>query len=194
MVCYPEIGPCGMGVQEARRGPERTTMKTKTYTPEQIVRMLRQVEAGQAEGKTVEEACRTLGIGDSTYHRWKSQYGGRKTDEVRRLEELERENERLKKLVAELSLDKQILKEAARGNRPAPPDSGRSSGGWHRTRASRNGASARPWALPAAWSATSRCCLTRTRSWSPGCASGPRGILAMATGESRPCCGPTAGG
>ena len=65
-------------------------MKTKTYAPEQIVRMLRQVEAGQAEGKTVEEKCRTLGIGDSTYHRWKNQYGGMKTDEVRRLKELER--------------------------------------------------------------------------------------------------------
>jgi putative transposase len=91
-------------------------MKTKTYTPEQIVRLLRQVEAGQAEGKTVEEMCRTLGIGDSTYHRWKNQYGAMKTDEVRRLKELERENERLKKLVAELSLDKQILEEAARGN------------------------------------------------------------------------------
>lgn len=91
-------------------------MKSKTYTPEQIVRLLRQVEAGQAEGKTVEGMCRTLGIGDSTYHRWKNQYGGMKTDEVRRLKELERENERLKRLVAELSLDNQILKEAARGN------------------------------------------------------------------------------
>jgi putative transposase len=91
-------------------------MKSKAYTPEQIVRLLRQVEAGQDEGKTVEEMCRTLGIGDSTYRRWKNQYGGMKTDEVKRLKELEKENERLKKLVAELSLDKQILKEAARGN------------------------------------------------------------------------------
>ena len=71
---------------------------------------------GQAEGKTVEEMCRTLAIGESTYHRWKNQYGGMKTDEVKRLKELERENERLKKLVAELSLDNQTLKEAARGN------------------------------------------------------------------------------
>src|SRR5262249_56287652 len=90
------------------------TMKTKTYTPEQIVRLLRQVEAGQGEGKTVEEMCRTLGVGESTYHRWKNQYGGMRTDEVKRLKELERENERLKRLVAELSLDNQILKEAAR--------------------------------------------------------------------------------
>jgi transposase-like protein len=78
--------------------------------------MLRQVEAGQAEGKTVEEMCRTLGIGDSTYHRWKNAYGGMRADEVKRRKELEKENERLKRLVAELSLDNQILKEAARGN------------------------------------------------------------------------------
>ena len=91
-------------------------MKTKTYTPEQIVKLLRQVEAGQAAGQTVEETCRSLGIADSTYHRWRNQYGGMKTDEVKRLKELEKENERLKKLVADLSLDKQILKEAARGN------------------------------------------------------------------------------
>jgi putative transposase len=91
-------------------------MKTKTYSPEQIVKLLRQVEAGQAEGRTVEETCRTLGIGESTYHRWKNQYGGMKADEVKRLRELERENERLKRLVAELSLDNQILKEAAKGN------------------------------------------------------------------------------
>ena len=91
-------------------------MKNRAYTPEQIVRLLRQVEAGQAEGKTVEEMCRSLGIADSTYHRWKNTYGGMKTDEVKRLKELERENERLKKLVADLSLDNQILKEAARGN------------------------------------------------------------------------------
>ena len=117
MVCYPKVGPCGMRVQD---GPGRArkdeTVKTKTYTPEQIVRLLRQIEAGQAEGKTVEEMCRTLAIGESTYHRWKNTYGGMKTDEVRRLKELERENERLKKLVADLSLDNQILKEAARGN------------------------------------------------------------------------------
>src|SRR5262245_36746692 len=97
-------------------GRERTTMKTKTYPPEQIVRLLRQVEAGQAEGKTAQEMCRSLAIGESTYHRWKSQYGGMRTDEVKRLRELERENERLKKLVADLSLDNQILKEAAKGN------------------------------------------------------------------------------
>jgi putative transposase len=105
---------------ESPRRPARVrkdaTMKTKTYTPEQIIKLLRSVEAGQAEGKTVEEMCRTLGIADSTYHRWRNQYGAMKADEVKRLKELERENERLKKLVADLSLDNQILKEVARGN------------------------------------------------------------------------------
>ena len=95
---------------------ERTTMKTKTYSPEAIVRMLRQVEAGQAEGKSIEEMCRTLGIGETTLHRWKNQYGSMKADDVRRLKDLEKENERLKQLVAELSLDNKILKEANRGN------------------------------------------------------------------------------
>lgn len=91
-------------------------MKAKTYSPEQIVKMLREVAAAQASGKSVEEACRDLGVGPSSYHRWKAQYGGMQTDEVRRLKELEKENERLKRIVAELTLDKQILKEAARGN------------------------------------------------------------------------------
>ena len=91
-------------------------MKTKTYSPEQIVKLLREVEAGQADGKTVEEVCRTLAISTTSYHRWKNQYGGMKVDEVKRLKELEKENERLKHLVAELSLDVKILKEANRGN------------------------------------------------------------------------------
>ena len=91
-------------------------MKKKQYTPEQIVKLLREVEAGQAQGKSVEEMCRQLGIADSSYHRWKNQYGGMKTDEVRRLKELERENDRLEQIVAELTLDNKILREAARGN------------------------------------------------------------------------------
>ena len=91
-------------------------MKKKAYGPEQIVKLLRGVEAAQAAGKAVEEACRDLGVADSSYHRWRNQYGGMQTDEVKRLKELEKENERLKRIVADLSLDKAILKEAARGN------------------------------------------------------------------------------
>lgn len=91
-------------------------MKKKAYSPEQIVKLLRGVEAALAAGKTVEEACRELGAADSSYHRWRNQYGGMPTDEVKRLKELEKENERLKRIVADLTLDKLILKEAARGN------------------------------------------------------------------------------
>ena len=91
-------------------------MKRKQYTPEQIVKLLREVEAGQTQGKSAEEMCRQLGIADSSYHRWKAQYGGMRTDEVRRLKDLERENDRLKQIVAELTLDKKVLQEAARGN------------------------------------------------------------------------------
>jgi transposase-like protein len=91
-------------------------MKKKAYRPEQIVKLLREVESGQAAGKTVEEMCRTLGVAESSYHRWKNQYGTSTVDEVRRLRELETENERLKLIVAELTLDNKILKVAARGN------------------------------------------------------------------------------
>jgi putative transposase len=91
-------------------------MMKKQYTPEQIIKMLREVEAGQAQGKGIEETCRQLGIADSTYHRWKAQYGSMKADEVRRLRDLEKENERLKQIVADLTLDNKILKEATRGN------------------------------------------------------------------------------
>ena len=91
-------------------------MKKKQYTSEQIVKLLRDVEAGQSQGKTIEEQCRHLGISETSYHRWKGQYGGMKTDEVRRLKDLEKENDRLKQIVAALTLDNKILKEAARGN------------------------------------------------------------------------------
>jgi transposase-like protein len=91
-------------------------MKKKQYTPEQIVKLLRDVEAGQAPGNTIEEQRRQLGISETSYHRWKGRYGGMKTDDVRRLKDLEKENDRLKQIGAELTLDNRILKEAARGN------------------------------------------------------------------------------
>ena len=91
-------------------------MKKKAYSPEQIVKLLREVAAAQSAGQTVEQACRDLGVAASSYHRWRGQYGGMQTDELRRLKELEKENERLKRIVADLTLDKLILKEAARGN------------------------------------------------------------------------------
>ena len=91
-------------------------MKRIRHSPEQIIRKLREADAEMASGKTIPEVCKALGIAENTYYRWRNQFGGIKADEMKRLKELERENARLKALVADLSLDKAILKEAARGN------------------------------------------------------------------------------
>jgi len=90
-------------------------MGRKRYTPEQIINMLREAEVIQSKGSTVGEACRKLGISEQTYYRWRKDYGGMRIDQAKRLKELEKENARLKKLVADLSLDNDILKEAAQG-------------------------------------------------------------------------------
>ena len=91
-------------------------MGRKRFTAEQIINMLREAEVLLNQGSKVGEVCRKLGISEQTYYRWRKDYGGMRVDQAKRLKELEKENARLKKLVAELSLDKDILKEAARGN------------------------------------------------------------------------------
>jgi transposase-like protein len=88
----------------------------KKHTAEQIVGKLREAELELARGRTVAEVVRKLGITDQTYYRWRKEYGGLRTDQARRMKEVERENARLKKLVADLSLDNAILKEAAYPN------------------------------------------------------------------------------
>jgi transposase-like protein len=88
----------------------------KRLNIEKVVRVLREMEVLQSQGDGVPEACRKLGIKDNTYYRWKKEYGGLDIDQARRLKVLESENVRLKRLVAELSLDNAILKEAASGN------------------------------------------------------------------------------
>lgn len=88
----------------------------KGYSPEQIVRKLREAEAKLAGGSTVPEVVRELGISEATFHRWKKQYGGMSPQEAKRLKELEKENARLKKLVADQALDIDILKEVNKGN------------------------------------------------------------------------------
>jgi putative transposase len=88
----------------------------KKHTAEQIIALLRQVEVAVGNGKTTPQACREAGIVEQTYYRWRKEYGGLKLDQARRLRELERENSRLKRVVAELSLEKQILKDVAEGN------------------------------------------------------------------------------
>jgi putative transposase len=91
-------------------------MSTKKYKPEQIVNLLRQVEVEIAKGKTTPQACRDAQITAQTYYRWRKEFGGLKLDQAKRLKELEKENSRLKRLVAELSLEKQVLREVAQGN------------------------------------------------------------------------------
>ena len=91
-------------------------MARKRYSSEQIISMLREAEVIQSKGSTVIQACRKLGISEQTYYRWRKDYGGMRVDQAKRLKELELENARLKKLVADLSLDNAILKEANRGN------------------------------------------------------------------------------
>ena len=89
----------------------------KKHTPEQIVKLLRQVEVAVANGKTTPGlACKEAGITEQTYYRWRKEYGGLQVDQARRLKELEQENAKLKRLVAELSLDKLVLKDIASGN------------------------------------------------------------------------------
>ena len=90
--------------------------KTKRHSAEQIIRKLREAETMLAAGKSVGDVIQTLGVSEQTYYRWKQQYGGMKAEEAKRLKELEIENARLKKLVADLTLDKEILKEAMEGN------------------------------------------------------------------------------
>lgn len=91
-------------------------MKRKLHTPEQIVKNLREADAIIAQGGTVEQACKQLQISDATYYKWRKQYGQMKLDQVRQLKTLQKENTRLKKLVADLSLDNAILKETLSGN------------------------------------------------------------------------------
>jgi putative transposase len=95
---------------------EGITVKRRRHTPEQIVRKLREVERLLGEGQTIAEAAKQVEISEQTYHRWRNQYGGMKADDAKRLRELERENARLKRLVADQLLENEALREIARGN------------------------------------------------------------------------------
>ena len=91
-------------------------MPIKRYKAEQIVTLLRQIEVGVANGKPMPPACKEAEITMQTYYRWRKEYGGLKLDQAKRLKELEKENAKLKRVVAELSLEKQVLKDIAEGN------------------------------------------------------------------------------
>ncbi len=91
-------------------------MGRRTYTPEQIINKLREAEILLSQGNSVGEASKKIGVTEQTYYRWRKEYGGMRVEQARRLKEIEKENSWLRKLVADLSLDNAILKEAARGN------------------------------------------------------------------------------
>lgn len=91
-------------------------MARKKYTAEQIIRSLREAEIHLSKGERIGQVARKLGITEQTYYRWRREYGGMQVEQAKRLKELEHENSRLKKLVADLSLDNSILKEVSRGN------------------------------------------------------------------------------
>jgi putative transposase len=97
-------------------GEEGTLLKRRRHTPEQVIRKLREAERLIGEGKTIPEAAKELGISEQTYHRWRNQYGGMKANDAKRLKELERENSRLKRIVADQALNIDALKEIAKGN------------------------------------------------------------------------------
>jgi len=91
-------------------------MRKKRHTPEQIIAKLREAEVALSQGKTVPEACRSLGVTEQTYYRWRKEFGGLKVDQAKRLKEFEKENTRLRKAVTDLTLDNQILREVSQGN------------------------------------------------------------------------------
>jgi putative transposase len=91
-------------------------MAKKRHSAEEIITKLREADVLQAKGQSIVEACRHLGISEQTYYKWRKEYGGLQVDQAKRFKQLEQENSRLKKLVADLSMDNAILKEAARGN------------------------------------------------------------------------------
>ena len=89
---------------------------SRKRTPEQIIAKLREAEVALSQGETTGRVCRRLGVSEQTYYRWRKEYGGLKVDQAKRLKELEKENSRLRRAVSDLTLDKQILKEALSGN------------------------------------------------------------------------------
>ncbi len=169
-------------------------MPRKGFRAEEVIAKLREADVLLGQGEKVAEVVKALGVSEVTYDRWRQEYGGMSVSQARRLKELERENARLRKVVADLTLDKMIPQEAGRGNRPAPGAAGPRSAG-------SSGRSGSPRGGPAGSSAsTARCSATppgraRTRRRSPPRSSrSPAPTGGTATAGSRPCCARRAGG
>jgi len=162
-------------------------MKKTRHTPNQIITKLRKVEAARAEGRTVADAVRDIGVTEQTYYRWKREYGTMGRDQLRRLKDLEKENKRLKKLVADLSLDKDILKEALEGTCCARPGSGLPPVTSRRPWASVNGGPAGQSGNPDPRNDTSRSLRTKTERLRSASGSLHGDIPATDIGASLPC-------
>ena len=104
---------CNVSNLDRRKGEK---CQGKKHTPEQVINKLREAEVVLAQGRTVAEASRQIGVTEQTFYRWRNEYGGLRIDQVRRFKQLELQNTRLKRAVADLTLDNQILREAAEGN------------------------------------------------------------------------------
>jgi|SRR5208283_4475281 len=115
MTCPPKRDPF-LTKEKYIYGSKETVMGKKRHTVETIVAKLREAEVLMAKGQTMEEVVRQLGISDATYYKWRKEYGGLQIDQAKRYKELEQENQRLRKVIADLTIDNSILKEAARGN------------------------------------------------------------------------------
>jgi transposase-like protein len=114
--CTVECPACFVPVSKRDTGQGEHMGRGKKYQPEQVVNLLRQIEVAVASGKTTAQACKEAGIVEQTYFRWRKEYGGLQIDQAKRLKELEQENGKLKRLVANLSLDNLVLKDIASGN------------------------------------------------------------------------------
>src|SRR5918992_5268070 len=168
----------------------RTEMAKKGHKPEEAVAKLRQVDVLVSQGRSVADAIRAIGVTEVTYYRWRREFGGLKSGQVKRLKELEAENARLRRAVSDLTLDKQILAEAARGNFQAPRAGAPASSTSAVCCPSPSAAPARRSGSTARRSARRRGAAT-TKSGSPPTPSSWRGgTAATATARSRSCCGP----
>jgi transposase-like protein len=116
LTCPPKPDPHGMLKCDKMLYERGYAMKKKRYTPEQIIEKLREAEVRLSKGESVGKTCRSIGVSEQTYYRWRNEYGGMRIAQAKRLKEIEKENSRLRKVVADLSLDNAILKEATKGN------------------------------------------------------------------------------
>src|SRR5215467_2055615 len=171
----------------------RTVMARKRYKPEEIVAKLRQVDVLVSQGQPMADAIRQIGVSEVTYYRWRQEFGGLKTEQVKRLKDLELENSRLRKAVSDLTLDKLILQEAARGNFLAPRVAAPLLSRSERSCMSPSVAPVRRSGSIARHNARSRVVVTTSSVSRPILSSLPGNTAATAIARSPNCCGRRAG-